>query len=159
MKKVKGYIKRSVFTTAILMIVSCNSNYRKVKNIKIESLHPNHYEFMDSKGNLCNIDYFFLKGDFQVNDDLKSKLKDFISAYNHNHNKMYAFNSVYIYKETEELNKEYRGDKNSFDGFIADLIVYVRFRNNEPDIFYILEKGNVVFDQIADKEVDFDFEQ
>ncbi|SKB91589.1 hypothetical protein SAMN05660841_03065 [Sphingobacterium nematocida] len=153
----KGYIKGSVFTTVILIIISCNSNCQEEKNIKIEPLHPVHFEFIDSEDNLCNIDYFFLEGDFQINDDLKNKLKDFIT--NYSNNKMYAFNSVYIYKETEVLNKEYRGDESSFDGFNTDLIAYVRFRNNEPDIFYILEKGSVVFDLIADKEVDFEFEQ
>lgn len=150
--------KINIITVFALLLFSCNTN-KKMQNIKIEPLSPYHYEFKDSENNLDKIDYFFLKGDFQVNDNLKKELHDFITNYSKTNTKKYAYNSVYIYKETKELNNAYKGDKSSFDGLNNEIIAYVRFNNNELDIFYILEEGNVVFDLIKNQETNFEFEQ
>lgn len=150
--------KINILAMFALLLFSCNTN-KKMQNIKIEPLSPYHYEFRDSDNNLDKIDYYFLKGDFQVNDNLKKELQDFITNYSKTNTKTYAYNSLYIYKETEELNNDYKGDKSSFDGLNKELIAYVRFNNNQLDIFYILEEGNVVFDLIKNQETNFEFEQ
>lgn len=150
--------KINILAMFALLLFSCNTN-KKMQNIKIEPLSPYHYEFRDSDNNLDKIDYYFLKGDFQVNDNLKRKLQDFITNYSKTNTKTYTYNSLYIYKETEELNNDYKGDKSSFDGLNKELIAYVRFNNNQLDIFYILEEGNVVFDLIKNQETNFEFEQ
>lgn len=150
--------KINILAMFALLLFSCNTN-KKMQNIKIEPLSPYHYEFRDSDNNLDKIDYYFLKGDFQVNDNLKKELQDFITNYSKTNTKTYAYNSLYIYKETEELNNDYKGNKSSFDGLNKELIAYVRFNNNQLDIFYILEEGNVVFDLIKNQETNFEFEQ
>ncbi|MFD2907365.1 hypothetical protein ACFSX9_01315 [Flavobacterium ardleyense] len=147
-----------VLLVIIILLFSCNKN-NKTPNLEIEALSPYHYEFKDSDGNLDNINYYFLKGDFQIDEHLKKHVKDFIYSYGKSQKGVYVFNSVYIYKETAFLNTNYKGNEGSFDGSNNDLIAYARFDNNQLDVFYLLDEGNVIFDIIKNKEVDFEFQQ
>jgi hypothetical protein len=147
-----------ILSIILIFLVSCNKN-KNTQNSKIHPLSPYHYKFNDTDDNLNNINYYFLSGTFEIDENLKKLLKDFIDDYSKNENDNYAYNSVYIYKETNFLNENYKGDKSSFDGRNKELIAYVRFNYKEIDIFYLLDQGNVIFDFVKNKEVDFEFEQ
>ena len=147
-----------ILSIILIFLVSCNKN-KNTQNSKIHPLSPYHYDFKDNDENLNNINYYFLSGNFEIDENLKTHLKDFIDDYGKDEKTIYAYNSVYIYKETNILNRKFKDDKSSFDGHNKDLIAFARFNKNELDIFYILEEGNVVFDLLKNENVTFEFEQ
>lgn len=141
------------------ILISCNSNHKmKNQNIEIKPLSPFHNEFIDHEGSLNNIDYFYISDNNSLNNLFYKQLEDIITDHQKNILSKYKFYSIYIYKKTDELNKNYKKDKNSFDGHNKDLIAYIRFENKKLDIFYIIVDGNVTYDMIEKKETDFEFE-
>ena len=57
------------------------------------------------------------------------------------------------------INQKYTGGKAGLDGHNNDLIAYVRYNQCTIDIFYITEKGNVIYDMLYGKEEQFEFDQ
>lgn len=142
--------------------MSCNSkmqNKNQTENIKLKPLSPYTFEFKGKNEASNRIDYFYLKGKFQYEDILYRKLNKIISEHYKKTKNQYKLFSIYIYKETEELNESYDKTRESFDGKNNDLLAYVRFSNTVNDIFYIIENGFVIYDCVNEKSLNFEFEQ
>ena len=139
------------------LFVACIQN--KSEDLQLVALSPKTYEFKAGE-NKNRIDYFFAEGNFSYNsseyENLKNKIDEKIKEVNV---KEYHLYSVYIYKETSILNKEYKNGREGLDGHNEDLLAYLRYSEGKMDIFYIIDKGNVVYDKLSGKEESFEFDQ
>ncbi|WP_326983287.1 hypothetical protein VUJ46_01695 [Chryseobacterium sp. MYb264] len=141
----------------LTLFVACIQN--KSEDFQLMALSPVTYEFKAGE-HKNRIDYFYADGHFSYNDSEYEKLKKKIDEKTASVNiKEYHLYSVYIYKETNSINKSYKGGKQGLDGHNEDLIAYVRYTDGARDIFYITEKGNVVYDAVSNKAESFEFEQ
>jgi len=139
------------------LFVACIQN--KSEDLQLVALSPKTYEFKAGE-NKNRIDYFFAEGDFSYNsaeyENLRNKIDEKIKEVNV---KDYQLYSVYIYKETSIINKEYKNGREGLDGHNKDLLAYLRYSEGKKDIFYIINKGNVVYDKLSGKEESFEFDQ
>lgn len=139
------------------LFVACIQN--KSEDLQLVALSPKTYEFKAGE-NKNRIDYFFAEGNFSYNtseyENLKNKIDEKIKDVNA---KEYHLYSVYIYKETSIINKEYKNGREGLDGHNEDLLAYLRYSEGKMDIFYIINKGNVVYDKLSGKEESFEFDQ
>jgi len=139
------------------LFVACIQN--KSEDLQLVALSPKTYEFKAGE-NKNRIDYFFAEGNFSYNtseyenlrNTINEKIKDVTI-------KEYHLYSVYIYKETSIINKEYKNGREGLDGHNEDLLAYLRYSEGKMDIFYIINKGNVVYDKLSGKEESFEFDQ
>ncbi|MFV0306099.1 MAG: hypothetical protein ACK5IC_11540 [Moheibacter sp.] len=127
-------------------------------NFELKPLSPYSHMFKGRNNMENRIDYYYLNklpsNDVQFYQQLKDSV--FLLA-----EKRYDFNlySIYIYKETDELNEKFNKQKLWLDGHNKDLIAYIRFNNGENDIFYIIQNEIVIFDNVKNEKVYFEFEQ
>lgn len=139
------------------LFVACIQN--KSEDLQLVALSPKTYEFKAGE-NKNRIDYFFAEGNFSYNsseyENLKNKIDEKIKDVNV---KEYHLYSVYIYKETSSINKDYKNGREGLDGHNQDLLAYLRYSGGKMDIFYIINKGNVVYDKLSGKEESFEFDQ
>lgn len=139
------------------LFVACIQN--KSEDLQLVALSPKTYEFKAGE-NKNRIDYFFAEGNFSYNtseyENLRNKIDEKIKEVNV---KEYHLYSVYIYKETSIINKEYKNGREGLDGHNKDLLAYLRYIEGKMDIFYITDKGNVVYDKLSGKEESFEFDQ
>ena len=146
-----------------IILFSCNSNQKmEPKNIKITPLSPYTQEHKNAKNDLVREDFFYLSGTYTLNDKFYINLNDIINNHKKNNNdKKYTFYAIYIFKETEELNKNFNIDKDvSSDSYNSDLLAHVLFKNNELYLFNIIDNGNIVYDLIENKKVtDLEFDE
>lgn len=137
--------------------MACIQN--KSEDLQLVALSPKTYEFKAGE-NKNRIDYFFAEGNFSYNtseyENLRNKIDEKIKDVNV---KEYHLYSVYIYKETSTINKEYKNGREGLDGHNKDLLAYLRYSEGKMDIFYIIDKGNVVYDKLSGKEESFEFDQ
>lgn len=148
--KVKNLIILSVFWLA------CT---QKIKKNQLQGLSPVSYEFHSGKDR-NRIDYFYMEGDFvyavsgynALKKKVDEKAQD-IDAGN------YFLYSIYIYRETDIINKKYKDGKVGLDGQNRNLIAYARYRNGKADIFYMIKEAVVVYDALSDQKADFEFNQ
>lgn len=147
--------KHMFILTVIPILLGCT---RVKPSFNIHPLPPFRYEFKDNKGRTNEIRYFYLDGDFDYNKDAYNTLKVAILPSEQIDTAIYL-SSVYIYHKTAELNGSYNQGRASLDGHSEDLVAYVRYRDRQPDIFYIIRKGNVVFDNIGQDKMNFPFDQ
>lgn len=140
-----------------ILFVACIQN--KSEDLQLVALSPKTYEFKAGE-NKNRIDYFFAEGNFSYNtseyENLRNKIDEKIKDVNV---KEYHLYSVYIYKETSTINKEYKNGREGLDGHNKDLLAYLRYSEGKMDIFYIIDKGNVVYDKLSGKEESFEFDQ
>ncbi|KUJ50307.1 hypothetical protein [Chryseobacterium sp. JAH] len=139
------------------LFVACIQN--KSEDLQLIALSPKTYEFKAGE-NKNRIDYFFSEGNFSYNssgyENLRNKIDEKIKEVNV---KEYHLYSVYIYKETGVINKEYKNGREGLDGHNQDLLAYLRYSEGKMDIFYIIDQGNVMYDKLSDKEESFQFDQ
>lgn len=139
------------------LFVACIQN--KSEDLQLVALSPKTYEFKAGE-NKNRIDYFYAEGNFSYNtseyENLKNKIDEKIKDANL---KDYHLYSVYIYKETSIINEEYKNGREDLDGHNEDLLAYLRYSEGKMDIFYIIDKGNVVYDKLSGKEESFEFDQ
>lgn len=139
------------------LFVACIQN--KSEDLQLIALSPKTYEFKAGE-NKNRIDYFFAEGNFSYNssgyENLRNKIDEKIKEVNV---KEYHLYSVYIYKETGIINKEYKNGREGLDGHNQDLLAYLRYSEGKMDIFYIIDQGNVMYDKLSDKEESFQFDQ
>ena len=139
------------------LFVACIQN--KSEDLQLIALSPKTYEFKAGE-NKNRIDYFFAEGNFSYNssgyENLRNKIDEKIKEVNV---KEYHLYSVYIYKETGVINKEYKNGREGLDGHNQDLLAYLRYSEGKMDIFYIIDQGNVMYDKLSDKEESFQFDQ
>lgn len=139
------------------LFVACIQN--KSEDLELVALSPKTYEFKAGE-NKNRIDYFFAEGNFSNNtseyENLRNKIDEKIKDVNV---KEYHLYSIYIYKETSIINKEYKNGREGLDGHNKDLLAYLRYSEGKMDIFYIIDKGNVVYDKLSGKEESFEFDQ
>lgn len=139
------------------LFVACIQN--KSEDLQLVALSPKTYEFKAGE-NKNRIDYFFAEGNFSNNtseyENLRNKIDEKIKDVNV---KEYHLYSIYIYKETSIINKEYKNGREGLDGHNKDLLAYLRYSEGKMDIFYIIDKGNVVYDKLSGKEESFEFDQ
>lgn len=139
------------------LFVACIQN--KSEDLQLFALSPKTYEFKAGE-NKNRIDYFFAEGNFSYNssgyENLRNKIDEKIKEVNV---KEYHLYSVYIYKETGVINKEYKNGREGLDGHNQDLLAYLRYSEGKMDIFYIIDQGNVMYDKLSDKEESFQFDQ
>jgi gluconate kinase len=144
------------FSILLLLCIACT---QKTKDYQLERLPPITYEF-NAKEKKNRIDYFYIEGDFLRNtsgyNELKMKMGEKLRDVDMRN---YFLYSVYIYRKTEIINKKYNGGRDNLNRHHQDLLAYARYKNGKLDIFYILEKGNVVYDVLSNKEESFEFNQ
>lgn len=141
----------------LTLFVACIQN--KSEDFQLVALSPVNYEFKAGE-NKNRIDYFYVEGNFSYDVDEYEKLKKKIDDKTAGTDiKNYQLYSVYIYKKTDVLNQQYKAGREGLDGHNQDLIAYIRYDKGNRDIFYITERGNVVYDVLSNKEEDFEFEQ
>lgn len=153
-------------------LISCNSKMQtknntqdinnkeaQVEDFILNPLHPYTYEFEGNNSTHNKIDYFYLSGAFEYGITYYTALQKGINEKQKEATNNYKLYSIYVYKETEELNKSYNKPREYFDGKNKDLIAYVRFKDSINDIFYILDNGYVVYDCVANKPLNFEFEE
>lgn len=139
------------------LFVACIQN--KSEDLQLVALSPKTYEFKAGE-NKNRIDYFFAEGNFSYNTSEYENLRNEIDKKTKDVNvKDYHLYSVYIYKETSIINKEYKNGREGLDGHNEDLLAYLRYSEGKMDIFYIIDKGNVVYDKLSGKEESFEFDQ
>lgn len=141
----------------LTLFVACIQN--KSEDFQLIALSPVTYEFKAGE-NKNRIDYFYAEGHFSYDvsdyEKLKKKVDEKTAKVTP---KNYHLYSVYLYKKTNSINKDYKGGKEALDGHNEDLIAYVRYTQGKMDIFYIIEKGNVIYDAVSGKEENFEFDQ
>lgn len=125
---------------------------------EIKPLSPYSFEFVGQNDLTNKIDYYFLSQWSNYDEESFQKLKDSVNLLTENKDQFKLY-SVYIYKETDELNENFNKSKDWLDGHNHNLIAYIRFDEGINDIFYILKDGNVVYDNVKNEKVDFEFEQ
>jgi hypothetical protein len=141
----------------LTLFVACIQN--KSEDFQLVALSPITHEFKAGE-NKNRIDYFYVEGNFSYNtseyEKLKKKVDEKATGLNIQNYHLY---SIYIYRKTEVLNQQYKDGKEGLDGHNQDLIAYIRYEKGNRDIFYITEKGNVVYNVLTNKEEDFEFDQ
>ncbi len=144
----------------LLIFLGCtkNNNSSSVKKmIEIVPLSPYSYTF-ETDGRTNRIDYYTVHNPPSKVKALYHQLEKEISA-RYTQVEDYKFLSIYIYKETSELNEKFIGSKKSFDGRNNDLVAFIRFVNNKKDIFYILKNSKVIYDGVEDQKLNFEFDE
>ncbi|MBK1894233.1 hypothetical protein [Chryseobacterium paridis] len=141
----------------LTLFVACIQN--KSEDFQLVALPPVTYEFKAGE-NKNRIDYFYADRNFSYDNNEYEKLKKKVDEKTGNINTQdYNLYSVYIYKKTDVLNNEYKGGKEGLDGHNQDLIAYIRYEKGNRDIFYVIEKGNVLYNVLTNKEENFEFDQ
>ena len=138
-----------------LLIISCTTMQ---ESYTIHILHPGHFEFTGQDNSQNEINYYFLSGEFKMGKPLSAPLlKKLSETYKPTAGK--TLSSVYVYRETGELNQRFNKDRSYFDGHEKDLLAYIRYSGTKLDIYYLLNDGKVVYDGVENKETNFEFDQ
>lgn len=152
-------IKPTIKNLFILLTLFVSCHEHESKDFSFSPLHPVTYEFKAGQ-KFNRIDYFYVDGAFSYkNSDyekLQNKIDKKIAIVPTTNYDLY---SVYIYKKTDVINKTYTGGREGLDGRHQDIIAYIRYSEGHPDIFYIIQKGNVVYDLLSGQREDFEFDQ
>lgn len=127
------------------------------KTIEIVPLSPYSYTF-ETDGRTSRIDYYTVQNPPAEVKTLYHQLEKEINA-RYAKVKDYKFLSIYIYKETNELNESFTGSNKSFDGRNNDLVAFIRFVNTKEDIFYILKDSKVIYDGVEDQKLNLEFDE
>lgn len=157
--KVKLFIICFILISCNSKIESSNNNQIKNESFNINPLKPYSYEFVGENASLNRIDYFYLSGKLDYNKNFYKELQKTVYDKEKEIKNNYNLYSIYIYRETEELNASYNEPRESFDGKNKDLIAYIRFAENINDIFYIIKDGKVIYDCVEDSPMSFEFDQ
>ncbi len=129
------------------------------QDFNLIKLPPNSYEFKAGK-NTNRIDYLYLDGYFKYEIDGYKKIQNKIEErFKSEEIKSYHLYSIYIYNKTDVLNDSYSSGTEGLDGYNNELIAYIRYKDGEPDIFYIVKNANVIFDLIKNEKANFEFDQ
>lgn len=129
------------------------------EDFTINPLNPYTYEFEGRNGTTSRIDYFYLDGNFNYDEIFYKELKKSVDKIQEDVNMDYKLYSIYIYRKTEELNKAYNKPREFFDGKNKDIVAYIRFTDSINDIFYIINDGHVVYDNVERKSLNFEFDE
>lgn len=136
-----------------------HKNKEHLKDAIIKPLSPYTYEFEGQNKTWNRIDYFYLKGEVSYSEDFYKQVQKAIEMHVSPFDKEYDFFSIYVYKETDELNASYDKPRVYFDGKTKDLLAYVRLNPKQIDLFYILNNGIVIYDLIKKSPRNFEFDE
>ncbi|SFA54184.1 hypothetical protein SAMN04488511_11352 [Pedobacter suwonensis] len=141
----------------LLVLTACNNS--KQQNFELKPLNPDVQQFKSGTNN-NRIDYFYIRGNFFYKKSTYALLGDKVNRkINSAILPDYDFYSVYVYRDLDLPNKKDGGGINTFDGQNKNLVAYIRYKRGHMDIFYIINNGNVVYNLISGKEMDFEFDQ
>jgi len=140
--------------------ISCNNpeTMTEQNEIALQPLSPYSYEFADprdSSGHAKNRnDYYFTNSapddDSSLVAGLQKELDGKMAT-----GKDFNLHSVYIYRESSQLNASFKGTGDDLKGVHDnDLIAYFRSKNGVTDIFYLIKNGNIVYDALEHKALE-----
>ena len=140
----------------LTLLAACTQD--EPKDFQLAVLAPVTSEF-STGADRNRIDYFYVSGNFSYKKEAYEKLKKKIQKEitNLQLNKYHLY-SVYVYKETNVIGKNFSGEREALDGHTQDMLAYVRFNKGKIDVFYITDKGKVVYDLLLKREENFEFE-
>jgi hypothetical protein len=155
--------KQFSFLVFCLSLFACDlrSDASVNQNLALKELHPFRHEFMGGleKTNLDEIRYYYLEGEYKINEDFKKKIKTIALAKIGVIDKKYEFSSIQIYQKNKTINENFRSNKDISSSHNKYLVAFIRFNRAKMDIFYLLEDGNVIFDLVENRSEDFEFGQ
>lgn len=145
-----------LFTLLVFQFCNQKKSMDSQRKFELKPLNSITYEF-SVDGNNNRIDYFFIDGNFLYEEEYYHEIEKKIRNYYPSEKK--HLYSIYIYNKTDEINDSFNKERKWLDGENKNLISYIRLTEGVPDIFYILKDGNVVYDNIKNKEINFEFDQ
>ncbi|MDD4880373.1 MAG: hypothetical protein PHX10_02250 [Gallionellaceae bacterium] len=120
---------------------------------RLTPLAPFSQVFSNVQGTF-RIDYFYTDrngpNDAAAREDLRARVEKIHAGIPPG----WSTHSIYVYKRTATLNDHFTGNADDLRGVYDDnLICFCRWNRHGPDVFYLIENGNVVFDMLENKPV------
>lgn len=134
------------FSVAIML--SCRTKPDKIVELRIGPLSPFHYSFSnhDKRFSRNVNDYYFLNEEL-ANDSILGRSVLVWLQTKSPKDKRTNYHSIYIYNQTELLNRNFKGARDDLTGIHnKDLRAYIRFTRNKLDILYLIKDGKVTYD-------------
>ncbi|WP_025144870.1 hypothetical protein [Pedobacter jeongneungensis] len=150
--------KNWILVLLLVSITVCACHQAKERNqIRLQPLSPYNFVFKVSDSVKNRNEYYFISdagpADYNLASDLLPSLK-LISK-----DDTFKVQSVYVYRATTILNKDYQGNRDDLKGnHDDDLYVYARWTNGKMDIFYILKNGKAIYDGLKRERIENPFE-
>lgn len=121
--------------------------------VNLTPLSPYEHEFISQDGKNRN-NYFFTDPINWQDTQFRTELQKQLETIKAQSPADYTLFSIYVYKQTEELNEHFNGTVDSLRGsYDNDLISYARWNQGELDIFYLVDSGYVVFDMLKGSNI------
>ena len=157
-----SYIIRLLFFMVIFACLNACDRGKKVEEnaqiLHLTGLSPYRHEFSNSNG-YNRIDYFFTQKADRLNPAFRKILYKAVLKEKAKLDSTYDLYSIYVYEKSKQLDENFSGTHDQIRGvYDNSLISYSRWRKNRLDIFYIIQKGNAVFDLLKNRTIKPPFE-
>lgn len=121
---------------------------------QLQPLSPYVHRFDTPDGKGRN-DYYFVPDPRQLDTRFRRRLRELVeAAEKFADTSDSAVHSIYVYRATNGIGEQFRGTPEALRGDHAgQLVSFTRWSGKRLDMFYLIDKGQVVFDVLDDKPV------
>lgn len=122
--------------------------------VQLQPLAPCVHRFDTPDGKGRN-NYFFIPNPRQLDAPFRRRLRELVEAAEKSADTDdSAVHSIYVYRATHGIGAQFQGTPDALRGNHADqLVSFTRWSGGRLDMFYLIDKGQVIFDLIDDKPV------
>lgn len=144
---------RSFILFATMLLFGATVDVASSEDWPLQPLSPRSYDFVSPRGAARN-HYVFVDHPRREYGAFRAELRRNVEAIHGKASEHLALHSVYVYERNTQLNPSFTGDADALRG-VHDhaLVAYARWQHGVLDIFWMIERGEVVFDVLANQPV------
>ena len=121
---------------------------------QLQPLTPFVYRFDTPDGKARN-NYYFIPTPRQLDAPFRRRLHELVEAAAKSADTDdSAIHSIYVYRATQGIGAQFQGNHDALRGNHAEqLLSFARWSGGRLDMFYLIDKGQVIFDLLEDKPI------
>lgn len=152
---------KTQIASLLMLLAACGgcrpSEQNSALNLPPLQLHPlspftQYFDIPTGKGSNT---YYYVEPPEQLDAAFRHRLRSAVEAAEKtNASKIMTVHSIYVYRAIGSIGKDFNGSVEMLRGHHArQLLSFARWTDEQLDIFYIIDNGQVVFDLLEDKPV------